>query len=99
MGVVRFNQLEDRFNDIADNWLPKVRAASGVAAELLDFRNRETQLLIAANGAEVDDALQRGNQNLTQLRKHDGKQQAPLTGQAVGPYSHPAQGMCCRPRR
>ena len=71
MGVVRFNQLEDRFNDIADNWLPKVRAASGVAAELLDFRNRETQLLIAATGAEVDDALQRGNQNLVQLRKHE----------------------------
>jgi len=71
VGFNRFDQLEASLSEVSDVWQPSIRAVSGINAEALDFRNRETQLLIARNTAEIDDAQKRGSQNLEALRKFD----------------------------
>ena len=80
VGLNRFDRLEQSLAEISDVWQPSIRAASGINAESLDFRNRETQLLIARNSAEIDDAVKRGNQNLEALRKFDQAFQSLIHG-------------------
>ena len=81
VGLNRFDRLEESLSEVSDTWQPSIRAASGINAEALDFRNRETQLLIARNTAEVDDALKRGGQNLAALQKFDQSFQGLVRGE------------------
>lgn len=65
VGLNRFDRLEQSLAEISDVWQPSIRAASGINAESLDFRNRETQLLIAAQ--------QRGNRRRGKARQPESR--------------------------
>jgi methyl-accepting chemotaxis protein len=56
---------------IAEQELPSVRFAGAMRAEAIDFRNRETQLLIVRNAAEIDETLGRQKKNLDDLNKYE----------------------------
>jgi len=58
---------------IAELELPSVRFAGAMRAEAIDFRNRETQLLIIRNSSEIDETLGRQKKNLDDLRKFESE--------------------------
>jgi methyl-accepting chemotaxis protein len=58
---------------LAEQELPSVRFAGAMRAEAIDFRNRETQLLIVRNTAEIDETLGRQKKNLEDLRKFESE--------------------------
>ena len=58
---------------IAEQELPSVRFAGAMRSEIIDFRNRETQLLIARNQGEVDETLGRQRKNFEDLKKFEGE--------------------------
>ncbi|MFZ2268352.1 MAG: methyl-accepting chemotaxis protein [Azonexus sp.] len=58
---------------IAEQELPSVRFAGAMRAEAIDFRNRETQLLIIRNASEIDETLGRQKKNLDDLKKFENE--------------------------
>lgn len=74
-GVIAFYQLS-KVGDVADHIseqeLPAVRYSGAMRAEAIDFRNRETQLLIIRAPAEIDETLGRQSKNLVDLKKFEG---------------------------
>ena len=71
-GIVALVQL-DHVSQIAgrmgEQELPSVRYSGAMRAELIDFRNRETQLLVVRSAAEIDETLGRQQKNADDLRK------------------------------
>lgn len=58
---------------IAEQELPSVRFAGAMRSEIIDFRNRETQLLIVRNQGEIDETLGRQRKNFEDLKKFEGE--------------------------
>jgi len=58
---------------IVEQELPSVRFAGAMRAEAIDFRNRETQLLIIRNTAEIDETLGRQKKNFEDLKKNESE--------------------------
>lgn len=56
---------------ISDQELPSVRYSSAMRAEVIDFRNRETQLLITVSSSEIDETLGRQQKNFDALKKFE----------------------------
>jgi methyl-accepting chemotaxis protein len=65
--------LGDVTRNLVDDVQPGLRYSGAIRAEVLDFRNRETQLLITKSAAEVDETLSRQSQNLVALRKYEAE--------------------------
>ncbi|HEX8989354.1 MAG TPA: methyl-accepting chemotaxis protein [Rhodocyclaceae bacterium] len=59
--------LGDVTRNLVDDVQPGLRYSGAIRAEVLDYRNRETQLLITKSAAEVDETLSRMNQNYKAL--------------------------------
>lgn len=57
---------------LGESELPSVRYSGAMRAEAIDFRNRETQLLIIRSPEEIDETLGRQKQNLDALKKFEG---------------------------
>jgi methyl-accepting chemotaxis protein len=76
IGGVSLNRLlvlGELTRGLVDDVQPGLRYSGAIRAEVLDYRNRETQLLITKSAAEVDETLSRLNQNLTALRKYEAE--------------------------
>ncbi|HPP46399.1 MAG TPA: methyl-accepting chemotaxis protein, partial [Accumulibacter sp.] len=55
--------------ELVNEEFPQALYAGGLRAEVLDFRNRETQLLLVHSLSEVDEVLARQKDNLLKLEK------------------------------
>ena len=56
---------------IADQVLPAVRLSQALRAEIIDFRNRETQLLITKSNEEIEETLERQKGNISNIEKFE----------------------------
>jgi methyl-accepting chemotaxis protein len=73
LGYQALHTLDGAIGSVADQALPSVRYVSAIRAEAIDFRNRETQLLLAKDPAEVKDTLDREAKNLENLKQFESK--------------------------
>lgn len=71
--LVDLARIADR---MAEDEIPAVRYSSALRAEVLDFRNREAQLLIARAPGEIDETLNRQKNNVDNLKKFENQYQA-----------------------
>src|SRR5512140_2272586 len=65
--------LGDITRNLVQDVQPGLRYSGAIRAEVLDFRNRETQLLITKSAAEVDETLSRQSQNVVALKKYEAE--------------------------
>ncbi|MBV8660510.1 MAG: methyl-accepting chemotaxis protein [Burkholderiales bacterium] len=73
LGYEALHTLDGAIGSVADQALPSVRYVSAIRAEAIDFRNRETQLLLAKGPDEITDTLEREAKNLDNLKQYEGK--------------------------
>ncbi|WP_051710116.1 methyl-accepting chemotaxis protein [Andreprevotia chitinilytica] len=71
VGISSLSRLSSAVDDVTGVAMPSVQYSLSMRADLIDFRNRETQLLIAKDDAEIKDTIQRQQQNLDDLAKHE----------------------------
>jgi methyl-accepting chemotaxis protein len=79
IGIWSIQSLSSTLDEINDDTLPQVQLIGKIKASLVDFRNRETQLLIARNAEELTDTIQRMNKNLGELQAADQELQIHLS--------------------
>ncbi|KAF0812946.1 Methyl-accepting chemotaxis protein McpA [Andreprevotia sp. IGB-42] len=72
VGIVALSRLHEAAAGVTGNALPSVQNSLSMRADVLDFRNRETQLLVAKNAEEIQETLKRQQQNVDDLAKHEG---------------------------
>lgn len=76
IGTVSLNRLlglGELTRNLVEDVQPGLRYSGAIRAEVLDYRNRETQLLITKSGAEVDETLARLGQNRSALLKYEAE--------------------------
>ncbi|MDN3575377.1 methyl-accepting chemotaxis protein [Chitinimonas viridis] len=71
MGIYSLTALDSALVGVTDDALPGVRYTGAIRAEAIDFRNRETQLLIAKNAEEITETLGRQKKNLEALQQYE----------------------------
>ena len=71
IALVQLGKLGAVVENMGEQELPGVRNSGAMRAEAIDFRNRETQLLLTRSPAEVDETLGRQKKNLEDLRKFE----------------------------
>jgi methyl-accepting chemotaxis protein len=75
-GGIALNQLGqvgEITGHIVARELPGVRYSGAMRAEIIDFRNRETQLLIIRSKDEIDETLGRQKKNFDDLKKFESE--------------------------
>jgi methyl-accepting chemotaxis protein len=68
IGLERISTVLDRINE---NWLPRVQHTSAMKSALIDYRNRETQLLVTHSTEEIAETLARMNKNFADLQNQE----------------------------
>ncbi|SMC16741.1 methyl-accepting chemotaxis protein [Andreprevotia lacus DSM 23236] len=71
VGITSLSTVNDEVQAVTGNALPSVEYSLLMRADILDFRNRETQLLLAKNAEEIADTLKRQQQNADDLATHE----------------------------
>ena len=66
-------------DNIGENWLPRIQHSSALKSALLDFRNRETQLLISRSPAEINETVGRMADNFADFKNQEQALLALLT--------------------
>ena len=71
VALYQLGKVGDVADHISEQELPAVRYSGAMRSEAIDFRNRETQLLIIRSPAEIDETLGRQKKNLDDLKKFE----------------------------
>ena len=74
MGGLSMKYLSDinrSLVDVSQNALPSVQYTGAIRAEALDFRNRETQLLVAKDKKEMDELVAKLSATLANIKKYE----------------------------
>ena len=89
VGLFGMNSLATALNDINNADLPQIQYSAAMKAELIDYRNRETQLLITHSAEEIGETLSRMNKNLAALNNQE-QSMLPVLQTAEGKALHRA---------
>ncbi|HEY9101781.1 methyl-accepting chemotaxis protein [Chitinimonas sp.] len=73
LGIASLAALDSALVGVTDDALPGVRYTGAIRAEAIDFRNRETQLLIAKDGEEIKETVGRLAKNLEALKGYEAE--------------------------
>ncbi len=73
IALYQLGQVGAITDTIAEKDLPATRYSGAMRAELIDFRNRETQLLITKSAAEIDETLGRQKKNAEDLARYQAE--------------------------
>lgn len=73
VGIDRLHTVTASMGTITGTWLPAVRYSGAMRSDIIDFRNRETQFLIAQSMAEVDETIGRQRKNVESLEKNEAE--------------------------
>lgn len=73
IGIMGLERLSTDLDTINDNWLPKVHHTSAMKSALIDYRNRETQLLLTRSAEEITETLGRMEKNYSDLKNQEQK--------------------------
>ncbi|GAB3247931.1 methyl-accepting chemotaxis protein [Chitinimonas naiadis] len=73
LGITSLAALDQALVGVTDDALPGVRYTGAIRAEAIDFRNRETQLLIAKDASEITETLGRLGKNLEALKGYESE--------------------------
>ncbi len=73
IALFQLGQVGQIANKIGEQELPAVRYSEAMRAEVIDFRNRETQLLIIRSPDEIDETLGRQKKNWDNLKKFEAE--------------------------
>ncbi|WP_051229457.1 methyl-accepting chemotaxis protein [Paludibacterium yongneupense] len=68
IGITGLGRVSDTLDSISDSWLPRVQHSLAMKAALIDFRNRETQLLLVRTPDDLADTLKRQGQNFKDMQ-------------------------------
>ncbi|WP_269533256.1 methyl-accepting chemotaxis protein [Chitinimonas sp. BJYL2] len=71
VGVGSLSALDRAVGGVTHDALPGVRYSGAIRAEVIDFRNRETQFLIAKDAEEIKEVAGRLGKNLDNLKKFE----------------------------
>ncbi|STQ89847.1 methyl-accepting chemotaxis protein [Iodobacter fluviatilis] len=71
LGVKYIRDIHQSLIGVSQNALPSVRYSGAIRAEALDFRNRETQLLVAKDKKEIDELVVKLNATLENIKKNE----------------------------
>jgi methyl-accepting chemotaxis protein len=82
IGVTGLSRVSSALDSVNDSWLPRVQHTLAMKSALIDFRNRETQLLLVRTPADLKDTLQRQGQNRADLLAEQGAVQSLLRQEA-----------------
>jgi methyl-accepting chemotaxis protein len=82
IALLQLGKVGSVANHLGELELPAMRYSGAMRAEAIDFRNRETQLLIIRSAAEIDETLGRQKQNLEALRKNEALYEQLITRDA-----------------
>ncbi|MBS1189559.1 MAG: methyl-accepting chemotaxis protein [Rhodocyclaceae bacterium] len=72
IALVQLGKVGQVADHLGEQELPAVRYSGAMRAEVIDFRNRETQLLIIRAADEIDETLGRQKKNYEALKKYEG---------------------------
>ncbi|HTY98907.1 MAG TPA: methyl-accepting chemotaxis protein, partial [Rhodocyclaceae bacterium] len=75
VGISRLQASAEALEELSGIWLLNARYSGAMRADILDFRNRETQLLVAKNAAEIDETVGRMSKSLAAVEKSDAEYQ------------------------
>ncbi len=70
IAIFQLSKVTESVGHLANEEFPQVRYAGAMRAEVIDFRNRDTQLLIIQSPSEVDEVLERQKANLVNQEKY-----------------------------
>ncbi|QNM97461.1 methyl-accepting chemotaxis protein [Chitinimonas koreensis] len=73
VGIASLASVDQALLGVTDDALPGVRYTGAIRAEAIDFRNRETQLLIAKNADEIKETLGRQAKNAEALKEFEAQ--------------------------
>ncbi len=69
IAISQLNKVSTLVSELVNEEFPQALYAGGLRAEMLDFRNRETQLLLIHSPSEVNEVLERQKNNALNLEK------------------------------
>ncbi|HZX30302.1 MAG TPA: MCP four helix bundle domain-containing protein, partial [Rhodocyclaceae bacterium] len=72
IALIQLGKVGEVADQLGEKELPAVRYSGAMRAEIIDFRNRETQLLIIRAADEIDETLGRQKKNYEALKKFEG---------------------------
>jgi methyl-accepting chemotaxis protein len=71
VGLLKLASLDEAVRSVAEDSLPGVRYSGAMRAEAIDFRNRETQFLIAKDDTEIASLQKTIDGNAAALQKYE----------------------------
>ena len=71
IGSIGLSRIAAALDGIGENWLPRIQHSSALKSALLDYRNRETQLLVTRSQAEITETLGRLESNFADMKSHE----------------------------
>ncbi|WP_417068731.1 methyl-accepting chemotaxis protein [Niveibacterium terrae] len=71
IGIIGLGDVSGVLDRINASSLPKVQHSSAMKASLVDYRNRETQLLLTRSPEEIDETLGRMTKNFADLKSEE----------------------------
>ncbi|OAI27028.1 MULTISPECIES: methyl-accepting chemotaxis protein [Methylomonas] len=80
IGMVGLNRIADTLEHTHHVLLPQIRHTEAMKSALIDYRNRETQLLLTRSADEIAETLNRMNKNSADLQSHEQALLPLLTG-------------------
>lgn len=80
IGIVGLNRIADTLEHTHHVLLPQIRHTEAMKSALIDYRNRETQLLLTRSADEIAETLNRMSKNSADLQSHEQALLPLLTG-------------------
>jgi len=79
IGISGLSHVSSALDQVGENWLPRIQHSSALKSALIDYRNRETQLLITRSPEEIFETVGRLEKNFADMKKQEQALLALLT--------------------